>query len=71
MNTTTFIEHVESTYKKKKCEYIEAVIIVCEQFGLDIEAAAFLIKKDSALKAKIQSEAKSLNILKRSAKLPI
>lgn len=52
-------------------EYIDAVVFWCEKNKLDVETAAFWIKKDATMKSRIQAEAENLNILKRGAKLPI
>jgi len=52
-------------------DIIDAVVHVCSKYNIDIETAASLIKKDAALKSKLQIEAENMNILKRSARLPI
>lgn len=52
-------------------DIIDAVVHVCAKHNIDIETAASLIKKDAVLKSKLQMEAENLNILKRSARLPI
>ena len=52
-------------------EYIDAVIHWCEKNKVEVEYAAALIKKEPAIKAKIQVEAENLNVLKRGARLPI
>ena len=51
--------------------YIDAVIAWCTKNSIEIETAADFIKKDSVLRSKIQVDAEELNILKRSARLPI
>jgi hypothetical protein len=43
----------------------------CEKNKLEVETAAYWIKKDPTMKAKLQAEAENLNILKRGARLPI
>ena len=50
---------------------MEAIMLYCEQTGLEIELAAKLIS--GALKSKIQNEAEELNFLPRSNtnKLPV
>lgn len=52
-------------------EYIDAVVHWCEKNKIEVEYAAALVKKDPAMKAKIQVEAENLNVLKRGARLPI
>jgi hypothetical protein len=66
-----FVEEVEVLCKSKNIEYIDAVVIWCETNKLEIETAAYWIKKDPAMRSKIQAEAENLNILKRGAKLPL
>jgi hypothetical protein len=52
-------------------EYIDAVVMWCERNKLEVETAAYWIRKDSTMKAKIQAEAENMNILKRGAQLPL
>ena len=68
---SSFIEDVEKIRRTKNMDYIDAVIMWCEKNKLEVEYAASLIKKDPAIKGKIQVEAENLNILKRGARLPI
>ena len=66
-----FIDEIEKLSKEKNVSYIEAVILWCEKNNLELETAAYWIKKDPVIKAKIQFEAENLNILKKGARLPI
>ena len=66
-----FIDEIEKLSKEKNVSYIEAVILWCEKNNLELETAAYWIKKDPVIKAKIQFEAENLNILKKGATLPI
>jgi hypothetical protein len=69
--SNSFIEDIEKLRASKNMEYIDAVILWCEVNKIEVEYIANLIKKDPAIKAKIQNEAENLNILKRGARLPI
>jgi hypothetical protein len=69
--SNSFIEDIEKLRASKNMEYIDAVIHWCEANKIEVEYIANLIKKDPAIKAKIQNEAENLNILKRGARLPI
>jgi hypothetical protein len=69
--SNNFIEEIENLHLTKNMEYIEAVIHWCDTNKIEVEYIANLIKKDPAIKAKIQNEAENLNILKRGARLPI
>jgi uncharacterized protein YjdB len=71
MIKNNFVEEIEALCKEKKMEYIDAVVMWCERNKLEVETAAYLIRKDSTMKAKIQAEAENMNILKRGAQLPL
>ena len=68
---SSFIEDIEKIRRTKNMDYIDAVVMWCEKNKLEVEYAASLIRKDPAIKGKIQVEAENLNILKRGARLPI
>lgn len=71
MVNNNFVEEVEKICKIKNIEYIDAVVLWCVKNNLEVETAAYWIKKDPAMKSKIQAEAEALNILKRGARLPV
>jgi hypothetical protein len=66
-----FVEEIETLCKEKNLEYIDAVVVWCQKNNLEIETAAYWIKKDPTMKSKIQAEVENLNLLKSGAKLPI
>ena len=66
-----FVEEIEKLCKDKGIEYIDAIVFWCEKNNLEVETAAYWIKKDPVMKSKIQLEAENLNVLKRGARLPI
>jgi len=68
---TTFSLTIESMVKEKEIPYMDAIILYCEQTGLEVELAAKLIS--GSLKSKIQLEAEELNFLPKSntVKLPL
>ena len=69
--TNNAIEAIEHLRFSKNIDYIDAVVLWCETNKIEIEFIANLIKKDPVMKSKLQNEAENLNILKRSARLPI
>lgn len=71
LNSNSFIEDIEKICKSKNIHYIDAVVLWCEKNNLEVETAAYWIRKDPTMKLKIQAEAETLNILKRTARLPI
>ena len=68
---TTFSLTIETLVSKKNIPYMDAVLIYCEETGLEVELAAKLVS--GALKSKIQIEAQDLNFLPKSntTKLPL
>jgi len=66
-----FAREIDELVTKYKIEYIDAVIMYCERKGIELETAASLIKSNSNMKSKIQSEAETLNFLPKTNKLPI
>ncbi len=73
-SNSSFSEQIERLVKDKGIEYIDAIQHWCEKANVEIEQVGTLIKKDATLRAKIEAEAWSKNMLKKSArgaKLPI
>ncbi len=65
-----FAQVIETKVKEKRCGYMDAVILYCNETGLDPSNVKSLVNK--TLKEKIAFEAQSLNMLKeKTAKLPI
>jgi len=60
------IEEIADLYK---VHCMEAIIQYCEESGIEVEIAATLIS--SHLKARIREEAQSVNLIKKSSRLPI
>lgn len=48
---------------------MDAIIHHCEQTGMEVDVASTLVS--SALKSKIREEAQELNLLKKTARLPV
>ena len=60
---------IEDLAKKLRCSKMDAILEHCNVTGLEIEVASTLLS--SALKSKIREEAQELNMLKKTARLPI
>lgn len=71
INTDKFYKEVDSLVKNHNISYIDAVIHYCEKHGIEIEAAASMIKSNSRIKSQVQVEGEDLNILAKTARLPI
>mgnify|MGYP003336944741 CR=1 FL=1 len=68
---TDFMIEIEKLVIEKRVNYIDAVILFCEQRGMEVETAATLIKGSAKMKAKVQNDAEDLNYLPKTRKLPI
>lgn len=64
-----FSELINDLSEQLGISRMDAIAHHCETTGLEIDVAATLIS--SALKSKIREEAQELNLLKRTAKLPL
>ena len=70
MNTKEFSLKIEALVIEKKLPYMDAVVLYCETYNVEIEAAAKLI--NTKIKKTIQAEAAELNMMKEKIqKLPI
>ena len=68
---TDFMIEIEKLVIEKRVNYIDAVVLFCEQRGMEVETAATLIKGSAKMKAKVQNDAEELNYLPKTRKLPI
>ena len=64
-----FSKSIEILADEHKIHALDAIIMECEGTGLEVEVAATLIS--TKLKARIREEAQSVNLLKKTSKLPI
>lgn len=71
LNSNNFASEIEELCQSKNIEYIDAVVHWCEKNKIEIEYAANLIKKDPVFRSKIQVEAENINVLKKTARLPL
>lgn len=56
-------EQIEVLIKQYKISYIDAIVAYCEQHNVEVETVAALIKGNSKLKSKLQSEGETLRML--------
>ena len=71
MNSKEFSLNIEGLVKERRCTYMEAVLLYCEENEIDPSTTKPMISK--ALKEKIKLEAVDLRLLKEkpSGKLPV
>jgi hypothetical protein len=66
-----FAKEIEDLVWEHDIEYIDAIVLYCEKFNLEIETAASLIKLNDYVKSKVQTEAEALHYLPKIARLPL
>jgi hypothetical protein len=64
-----FAKEVENHVKRFSVSYIDAVIAVCERYGLEPQVAAKFLSKP--ISEKIKAEGQELNLLPKNTKLPV
>lgn len=64
-----FNAKVIETVKENGIGFMDAILMICENEGMEVEVAAKLC--DRYVKEKIENEARDLNFLPRTSKLPI
>lgn len=64
-----FSDMIVSEAEIWKLTIMDMVVFHCESTGMELDVASTLLS--SALKAKIREEAETLNLLKKSSKLPL
>ena len=69
INNIRFPKEVELYAFKNKVSYIDAVLAVCEQFGLEPQVAAKFL--NAPIIQKIKAEGQELNLLPKKSKLPL
>ena len=60
---------IEEMATRLRCSCMDAILEHCKETGLEVEVASTLIS--TALKSKIREEAQELNLLKKTARLPV
>ena len=71
MNSAKFAVEIEKLVKKEKINYIDAIILFCDENSIELDSITKLISKP--LKEKIKWDAQQLNFMKKTtrAKLPL
>ena len=69
LSTQKFSLIIEDFVKQKRCSYMDAIVLYCQENEIEIETAAKLI--NTKIKQQIEVEAIELNFLPKVDKLPI
>jgi hypothetical protein len=70
-SSSEFIKEIDLIVTSRKTSFLEAVLLYCEMNNLEVETAAAIIRQNTVLKAKIQMDAENVNMMKKTARLPI
>jgi hypothetical protein len=71
ITVNNFQTAIESCVHKQGMGYLEAIMWYCEQYNIEIEAVAGLIKKSEAIKTKLEAECEDQNMIQRQPRLPV
>lgn len=71
ISSSDFVKKIDEFAKNNNIEYIDAVVEYCARNNIEIETAAAIIKSSPLIKGKIQIEAENLNIMHKTARLPL
>ena len=66
-----FLLEIETIVNEKQLNHFEALLFYIEQNDLEIETIAKLVKTNQNLKTKIRETCESLNLVEKTAKLPV
>ena len=69
MNTSKFSLIIESFVKERRCSYMDAVVVYCEENHMEIESAAKLL--NTKIKEQLEVEAMELNYIPKVNTLPV
>jgi len=69
VSNSRFPKEVETHVIKYGVSYIDAVIAVCERFGIEPQVAAKFLNKP--IIERLRAEGQGLNLLPKKAKLPV
>jgi hypothetical protein len=71
-DTQKFLNQVELLMSQSdELNFMDAVLHVCEQNGLEVETAASIIKNNPKMKSQLQLVGEQLNYLPKSARLDL
>jgi len=67
-----FSYDIEMIVQKKRCDYLDAILLYIEERELEVETVAALVRNSVVIKSKLQAECVDMNLIAgATAKLPI
>ncbi len=64
-------QRIEQLAQELQTDYMDAVMHYCQENNLEVDFVGEIIAKNPSLKEKIAVEAEDLNLIKKTARLPI
>lgn len=71
VDSSKFLQEVEQFSKTTGSDYMDSLIHVAQDRGMEIETVASMVKTSSKAKAFLQESAERLNYLPKTARLPV
>mgnify|MGYP001201409876 CR=1 FL=1 len=68
---SAFAEEIEQMVKDLSISHFDAIVHYCDRNEIEIETVASWVKGSQVLKSKVMLNAQDLNMIKKSARLPI
>ena len=69
MNTSKFSLIIENFVRDKRCTYMDAILLYCEENEMEVESAAKLL--NTRIKEQLEVEAMELNYIPKVNTLPV
>ena len=69
MNTSKFSLIIENYVQNKRCSYMDAIVLYCEENEMEVESAAKLL--NTRIKEKLEVEFMELNYIPKVNTLPV
>lgn len=64
-DSASFAKKVEELVKFEGMDYMEAILHFCDINGLEVEAAASLVKRSEPIRQKLEAQAKASRLINR------
>lgn len=71
LNNTTILLEIEDIVESQHLNYIDAIILWCENHNIEVESIAGIIKTNHKFRNKVKKNAESLNFLPKTKRLPL
>lgn len=70
-NLARIAQEIDDLVDDLDTDYLDGILLYCEQKNIEIEAIAEYIRKNPALKSNLEKDAEKLNYIKSQKRLPI